>query len=48
MSLCERCENGKQFRSIEGYYICKAMRGVVVKERPMCYDFKRDEKKVER
>ena len=44
MSLCEKCENAKQFRSIEGYYVCKAMRGIVVKDRTMCYDYRRKDK----
>ena len=45
MSLCERCEHARKFRSIDGYYVCKALRGIVVKDRPVCYDYRRKEEK---
>ena len=45
MSLCERCEHARKFRGIPGYYECKARHNVVVRDRAVCYDYRRKEEK---
>ena len=47
MSLCERCDHSELFHRCswtEGaYYICKARRDIVVRDRTVCYDYRRKE-----
>ena len=48
MALCDRCEYGEKFRAVNDYYICHARRCVVLRDKSICFDFKRDEKKVKK